>query len=190
MSWFRIAKRLVPPTAVPLALSMFVALAGPGGIAEVNDDGGGEAGCFLTVLKDGADSYMVLQEHVSDPEMPQGGVAGNQNALDRICFGTVDGSEMNTTLVPGNSDDAPGKSEDTTTTSAGQTATDSGNSEDAPGNSEDTTATSAGQTATDPGKSEEAPGEPTADGQAQGQGQANADGNGNGAADAPGHNKP
>ena len=183
MSWFRIAKRLVPPTAVPLALSMFVALAGPGGIAEVSNDGGGEAGCFLTVLKDGADSYMVLQEHVSDPEMPQGGVAGNQNALDRICFGTVDGSEMNTTLVPGNSDDAPGKSEDTTTTPAGQTATD-------PGNSEDTTATSAGQTATDPGKSEEAPGGPAADGQAQGQGQANADARGNGAADAPGQNKP
>ena len=183
MSWFRIAKRLVPPTAVPLALSMFVALAGPGGIVEVSDGGGGEAGCFLTVLKDGVDSYIVLQEHVSDPEMPQGGVAGNQNALDRICFGTVDGSEMNTTLVPGNSDDAPGKSEDTTTTSAGQTATD-------PVNSEDTTATSAGQTATDPGKSEEAPGGPAADGQAQGQGQANADARGNGAADAPGQNKP
>ena len=158
-------KLLIPPAAVPLALSMFVALAGPGGIAEVSDDGGGEAGCFLTVLKDGADSYMVLQEHVSDPEMPQGGVAGNQNALDRICLGTVDGSEMNTTLVPGNSDDAPGKSEDTTTTSAGQTAT-------------------------DPGKSEVAPGGPAADGQAQGQGQANADANGNGAADAPGQNKP
>ena len=183
-------KFLVPPAVVPLALSTFVALAGPGGIAEVSDDGGGEAGCFLTVLKDGEDSFMVLQEHVSDPEIPQGGVAGNQNALGRICFGTVDGSEMNTTLVPGNSDDAPGKSKDTTATSAGRTVTDPGNSENAPGNSGDTTTPPSGETANGPGKSEQAPGAPAAGGQAKGQGQANADARGKGPAGAPGQNKP
>ena len=35
-----ILKALIPPAAVPLALSLFVALAGPGGIVEINDDTG------------------------------------------------------------------------------------------------------------------------------------------------------
>ena len=74
-------------------------------------NGGGEDGCFLTVLTNGANSYVVLNEHVSDPDRPEGGVAGNQNALDRICFGALDRSEANTTLVPGKSGDAPGKSD-------------------------------------------------------------------------------
>lgn len=112
---------------------------------------GGEDGCFLTVLTNGANSYVVLNEHVSDLDRPDGGVAGNQNALDRICFRALARSEANTTLVPGKSGDAPGKNEK----AAGE------------GNA--------------PGKSEEARGDPEANGQAGGQGQANADANGNGA---------
>ena len=33
-------KMAIPPAAVPLALGLFVALAGPGGPVEVGDDGG------------------------------------------------------------------------------------------------------------------------------------------------------
>ena len=217
MSRFGSLRILVPPAVVPLALWVFVALAGPGGAVELGDEvaatsgstdvgddvgsisestddstgGGGEAGCFLTVLADGANSYMVLQEHVSEPEMPQGGVAGNQNALDKICFGTVDGSKVNTTLVPGKSGDAPGQSGDApgqTGDAPGKSGDAPGQSGDVPGRTEDTS--SANQTATGPGKSEQAPGEPMAGGQAQGEGQEKADANGNGPAEAPGQNKP
>lgn len=192
-------KVLVPPAAVPLALSVFVALAGPGGVIEVDDDfgstpertdasdsGGDEAGCFLSVLRDGAHSYIVLQEHVSDPDKPEGGVAGNQSALDKICFGALGGSQANTTFIPGESVDDPGKSGD----APGKSEDTPGESEDTPDESEDTPTQTTDQTATGPGKSEQAPGEPTAGGNANGEGQENADTNGNGPTDAQGQNKP
>jgi hypothetical protein len=185
-SW--VLKGLVPAVAAMLSMSAFVAMAGPGGFVDVSDDGGsepdvgesgGEAGdegdCFLTILSDGANAYIVLQEHVSDAEMPEGGVAGNQNALDRICFGTLHGPPDHTTQVPGHSGDAPGQSGDAP-----------GKSGDAPGTGGD------GADALDngPGKSEDAPGEPAAPGKALGKGQEKADAMGLGPSEAPGQNKP
>ena len=169
-------KLLIPPAVVPLALWMFVALAGPGGVVEVNSgtgstpaadagsgaagvDGGADVdgtaaeslgngnGCEEALLER-AQARTELAGHVADGSMPATGVEGNQNALDKQCGGAfAEGSQAGTTPP-------------------------------------------VGETVTGPGKSEQAPGGPAADGQAQGQGQANADGNGNGAADAPGQNKP
>jgi hypothetical protein len=192
-SW--VLKGLVPAVAAMLSMSAFVAMAGPGGFVDVSDDGGsepdvgesgGEAGdegdCFLTILSDGANAYIVLQEHVSDAEMPEGGVAGNQNALDRICFGTLHGPPDHTTQVPGHSGDAPGHSGD----APGQSGDAPGKSGDAPGTGGD------GADALDngPGKSEDAPGEPAAPGKALGKGQEKADAMGLGPSEAPGQNKP
>ena len=98
-----------PAVVIPLILSVFVSLAGPGGVIEVgdvvqsasgatdvSDRSGGEAGCFLTVLRDGADSYLVFQEDVADAD-----------TLGGICFQTFDGPEAVTSLVPGKSGDEP-----------------------------------------------------------------------------------
>jgi hypothetical protein len=171
-------KFLVPPAAVPLALWMFVALAGPGGVIEVSSGTGStpaaDAGLGAAGVDGGADSstgsesaqgasngngceealseqaqaWTELEGHVADGEKPAGGVNGNLNALDKQCGGAF----------------AEGSQEGTTPPVE--------------------------QTVTGPGKSEQAPSAPAADGQAQGQGQANADANGNGAADAAGQNKP
>lgn len=143
-------------------------------------DGGDEDECLLTVLTNGAHSYVVLNEHVSDPNMPEGGVAGNENALDRICYKALVGSAANTTLVPGKSEDAPGHSGD----APGKSEDAPGHGGDAPGNSDFASEGDA------PGKSEDAPGSPDAHGQAGGQGQAKADANGNGPSDSNGSDKP
>ena len=190
-----VVKGLVPAAAAVLSMSALVAMAGPGAIVDVSDDGGstsevaessGEVGneddCFLTVLNDGASAYMVVQEHVSDPDMPEGGVAGNQNALDRICFGTLDEPQGHTVQVPGHSGDAPGKSGE----SPGKSGDTPGKSGDAPGTGGDVT----DQGDNGPGKSEAAPGGPAAPGQALGQGQEKADTMGVGPAAAPGQSKP
>jgi hypothetical protein len=192
---------VVPPAAVPLALWMFVAMAGPGGVVEVGDggeptgagavpagvsfggnfedsagsdgvgaddgmatsddpdgDGGGDVGSVSATEGDGkrceealaswAKSRDRLEGHVGDEDRPEGGVNGNQNALDHQCGGAFA--------------DEPEQ--------GGEGATD--------------------PTGTSPGKSEQAPGGPEAAGEAKGQGQANADARGNGVEGAPGKNKP
>ncbi len=51
-------------------------------------------------------SHTVLQEHVNDPGMPEGGVAGNQNALDKQCATSSEGGAGS---APGKSEAAPGQ---------------------------------------------------------------------------------
>ena len=187
----------IPPAVVPLALSIFVAMAGPGGVVDVGDSGeptgtgavppgvsfggstegsagsdGGDAddgddadggsggdvsgasvvegdgkGCE-EALDDWAMSRDRLEEHVGDEDWPEGGVNGNQNALDHQCGGAFAAE------------------------------------------SDGTADESADPVGTEPGKSEQAPGGPEASGEANGQGQANADAQGNGVEGAPGKNKP
>lgn len=145
------------------------------GITGATDDGGGDVGdeagaeahtvgaqenpdCII-VLRDDAQSYIVLQEHINDPDKPEGGRAGNQNAFDKQCQGSLDGPDQGApTEAPGNSENAPGQV---------------GNPPSTAGSDE-------------PGKSEDAPGQPSAPGQPQGQGQENADANGNGPGQNPG----
>jgi hypothetical protein len=209
MKMLRGWRMAIPPAAVPLALSMFVAMAGPGGVVEVGDSGepaatgavsaglsvgesfgdgeGGDGGGAAldgeldvsgdTATLDGADgdggaddggvsvaeddgkaceealsdrakARERLEGHVVDEDMPDGGVNGNQNALDHQCGGAFADEPEQTAEEP------------------------------------------ADPVGTDPGKSEQAPGGPEADGKATGQGQANADARGNGAEGAPGKNKP
>ena len=86
-----------------VGIAFFVSLAGPGGAVDLSapDESGGhlaafptvEDGCFLTVLRDGADSYLVVEDSASDP--------------NSICFGTLDEPQANTTLVPGEADPTP-----------------------------------------------------------------------------------
>jgi hypothetical protein len=167
MNGFGLGKLLVAPAMIPLGLSLFVAMAGPGGVAELGDDAGstaggevvsgevvsgdgdGETGCFLTVLKDGAQSYLVLEEHVSDPDMPEGGKAGNLNAWDRICYGTVDGSALDTTSAPGKSKDTPGESGEATEPPSDQPDSAPGNSEHSSGNTGGGNANGQGQAKAD-----------------------------------------
>ena len=174
-------KFLVPPAAVPLALWMFVALAGPGGVIEVSSDTGstpatdaGSGAAGVDGGDAGADSNTgsASAQSASNGNGCQEALSEQAQAWTELDGHVADGS-MPATGVEGNLNAldkqcggafAEGAQEGTTPPVE--------------------------QTATDPGKSEEAPGEPTADGQAQGQGQANADANGNGAADAPGQNKP
>ncbi len=165
-------KALIPPAAVPLALWMAVALAGPGGVVEVGDEPGptfggtesgetgvgggpdgeggvvtGNGGGCERALTEEAQARAELEGHVADGDKPADGANGNENALDKQCGGAFgEGSQEGPTP-------------------------------------------SADQTDTGPGKSEQSSGN-TGGGNANGEGQANADDSGNGAADAPGQNKP
>ena len=174
-------KFLVPPAAVPLALWMFVALAGPGGVVEVNGGSGStpaaDAGSRADGVEDGADGAdsstgSASAQSASNGNGCQEALSEQAQAWTELDGHVADGS-MPATGVEGN-----------------QNALDKQCGGAFAEGAQEGTTPPVEQTATDPGKSEEAPGEPTADGQAQGQGQANADANGNGAADAPGQNKP
>ena len=176
-------KLLIPPAAVPLALWMFVALAGPGGVVEVNngtgstpaaDAGSGAAG--VDGGADGADSSADVDgtaaESLGNGNGCEEALLERAQARTELAGHVADGS-MPATGVEGN-----------------QNALDKQCGGAFAEGSQAGTTPPVGETATGPGKSEQAPGGPAADGQAQGQGQANADANGNGAADALGQNKP
>jgi len=179
-------KLLIPPAAVPLALWMFVALAGPGGVVEVDsgtgstpaaDAGSGAAG--VDGGADGADGA----DSSADVDGTAAESLGNGNGCEEALLeraqartelaGHVANGSMPATGVEGN-----------------QNALDKQCGGAFAEGSQAGTTPPVGETVTGPGKSEQAPGGPAADGQAQGQGQANADASGNGAADALGQNKP
>ena len=173
-------KLLIPPAAVPLALWMFVAVAGPGGVHEI---GGGTESTPAVAGADGdttsADSDVAGDDAaLADGPSTENGVNGGgcEEALleqaqarpeleGHVADGNVPatGAEGNQNALDKQCGGAFAEGSQAGTTAAGQT---------------------------DPGKSEQAPAAPAADGQAQGQGRAGADSNGNGPADAPGQNKP
>jgi len=173
-------KFLVPPAAVPLALWMFVALAGPGGVVQM-DSGAGRTPAGAVSGEADVDGGDAGADSSTGSASAQSASNGNgcQEALSEqaqartALEGHVADGEKPATGVEGD-----------------QNALDKQCGGAFAEGAQEGTTPPVEQTATDPGKSEEAPGEPTADGQAQGQGQANADANGNGAADAPGQNKP
>lgn len=183
-------KLLIPPAAVPLALWMFVALAGPGGVIEVSSDTGstpavdaGSGDASVDGNTGSVDSGVGVGGDAADAgaystESPGNGSGCEEALLERAQARTeleghvADGS-MPATGVEGN-----------------QNALDKQCGGAFAEGSQAGTTPPVGETVTGPGKSEQAPGGPAADGQAQGQGQANADARGNGAADAPGQNKP
>ncbi len=183
-------KFLVPPAAVPLALWMFVALAGPGGVVEVDSGAGstpaadvGTGDASVDGNTRGVDSVAGAGDDAADAdahstENPENG-SGCEEALSEraqartALEGHVADGDMPAAGVEGNQNalDKQCGGAFTEGSQAGTTPT-------------------AGQTATGPGISEQAPSGPAADGQAQPQGQANADARGNGAADSLGQNKP
>lgn len=173
-------KFLVPPAAVPLALWMFVALAGPGGVVHL-DSGAGQtpAGAVSGEADvDGGDADADSSTGSASAQSASNG-SGCQEALTEqaqartVLEGHVADGEKPAGGVSGN-----------------QNALDKQCGGAFAEGSQEGTTPPVEQTVTAPGKSEVAPGGPAADGQAQGQGQANADTRGNGAADAPGQNKP
>ena len=174
-------KFLVPPAAVPLALWMFVALAGPGGVIEVSSDTGStpaaDAGSGAVGVEDGADGADSSTGSASAQSASNGN--GCQEALSE--------QAQARTALEGNVADGE---KPATGVEGDQNALDKQCGGAFAEGAQEGTTPPVEQTATDPGKSEVAPGGPAAGGQAQGQGQANADANGNGAADAPGQNKP
>ena len=181
-------KFLVPPAAVPLALWMFVALAGPGGVVEVNSGTGStpaaDAGSGAAGVDGGADSA----DSSADGADSSTGSASAQSASNgNGCQEALSEQAQARTALEGHVADGE---KPATGVEGDQNALDKQCGGAFAEGAQEGTTPPVEQTATDPGKSEEAPGEPTADGQAQGQGQANADANGNGAADAPGQNKP
>ena len=183
-------KALLPPAAVPLALWMFVALAGPGGVIEVSSDTGstpvadaGSGDASVDGNTRGVDSAVGVGDDAVDADanstQNHGNGSGCEEALAERAQarteleGHVADGDMPATGVEGN-----------------QNALEKQCGGAFAEGSQAGTTPAVGETATGPGKSEQAPGGPAADGQAQGQGQANADASGNGAADAPGQNKP
>jgi len=183
-------KLLIPPAVVPLALWMFVALAGPGGVVEVNsgtgstpavDVGSGDAsvdgntGSVNSGVGAGGDATDADAHSTENPDSASGcEEALSERAQARTELGghVADGS-MPATGVEGN-----------------QNALDKQCGGAFAEGSQAGTTPPVEPTAAGPGKSEQAPGGPAAGGQAQGQGQANADARGHGATNAPGNNKP
>ena len=176
-------KLLIPPAAVPLALWMFVALAGPGGVVEVNSGTGStpaaDAGSGAAGVDGGADG--------ADSSADVDGIAAESSGNGNGCEETLLERAQARTELEGHVTDADKPAGDV---NGNQNALAKQCGGAFVEGSQEGTTPPADQTATDPGKSEQAPGAPAADGQAQGQGQANADARGNGAADAPGQNKP
>ena len=173
-------KFLVPPAAVPLALWMFVALAGPGGVVQM-DSGAGQTPAGAVSGEADVDGGDAGADSSTGSASAQSASNGNG------CQEALSEQAQARTALEGNVADGE---KPATGVEGDQNALDKQCGGAFAEGAQEGTTPPVEQTATDPGKSEEAPGEPTADGQAQGQGQANADANGNGAADAPGQNKP
>ena len=174
-------KFLVPPAAVPLALWMFVALAGPGGVIEVSNDTGS------TPATDAGSGAAGVDGGDAGADSSTGSASAQSASNGNGCQEALSEQAQARTALEGNVADGE---KPATGVEGDQNALDKQCGGAFAEGAQEGTTPPVEQTATDPGKSEEAPGEPTADGQAQGQGQANADANGNGAADAPGQNKP
>ena len=177
-------KALIPPAAVPLALWMAVALAGPGGIVEVGDEvdptfGGTESG------EAGADG---------GPD-GEGGVAGitGEDGGSAVVTGDGGGCEQALTEEAQARAELEGHVADGDKPADGADGNENALDKQCGGafgeGSQEGTTSSPDETDTGPGKSEHSSGN-TGGGNANGEGQANADDSGNGAADAPGQNKP
>lgn len=193
-------KMLVPPAVVPLALSMFVALAGPGGIVEVSDDGGsssaaaGATGGSVDDNGDVVDSGAGVDGGVDAAEEtdPDGGAnegsgSGENNGSGKGCEQALaDRAKSRDRLE----DHVADKEKPAGGVDGNQKALDHQCGGALAEGSEETTEESADSSGTGPGKSEQVPGGPAANGQANGSGQANADVRGSGPEAAPGKNKP
>jgi hypothetical protein len=183
-------KFLVPPAAVPLALWMFVALAGPGGVVEI-DNGAGSTpavGVGSGAVGVGGDT------RGADSAVGAGGDAAGADAYSTENTGNGSGCEEALSVRAQARTELEGHVADGSMPATGVEGNQNALDKQCAGafaeGSQAGTTPPVEPTATGPGKSEQAPGAPAADGQAQGQGQAAADGNGNGAVDAPGQNKP
>jgi hypothetical protein len=179
MGWLSFWKALIPPAVVPLALWMAVALAGPGGIVEVSQEG---------------------EPAFAATESGEAGVGGGPDGEGSA--GGISGEDGGSVAVTGNgggceqalTEEAQARAELEGHVADGDKPADGADGNENAldkqcGGAFDATAPSADQTDTGPGKSEQSSGN-TGGGSANGEGQANADDRGNGAADAPGQNKP
>jgi len=183
-------KFLVPPAAVPLALWMFVALAGPGGVVEVNSGTGSTPAADVG----SGDASVGGDTRGADSAVGAGDGAANADAHSTENPDSASGCEEALSEQAQARTDLEGHVADGSMPATGiegnQNALDKQCGGAFAEGSQAGTTPPVEPTATGPGKSEQAPGGPAAAGQAQGQGQANADARGNGAANAPGQNKP
>ncbi len=179
---------LVPPAVVPLALSMFVALAGPGGIVEVSDDGGSPstaAGATGGSVDDNGD--VVDSGAGVDGDANEGSGSGENNGSGKGCEQALTDRAKSRDRLE---DHVADKEKPAGGVDGNQKALDHQCGGALAEGSEETTEESADSSGTGPGKSEQASGGPAANGQANGSGQANADARGSGPEAAPGKNKP
>ena len=183
MRWLSFWKALIPPAIVPLALWMAVALAGPGGIVELSDEG---EPTFA-----GTESGEIGVGGGSDGEPDGEGRADGMTGEDGgsvVVTGDGGGCEQALTEEAQARAELEGHVADGDKPADGVDGNENALDKQC-GGAFDATAPSTDQTDTGPGKSEQSSGN-TGGGNANGEGQANADDSGNGAADAPGQNKP
>ena len=87
---------------------------GEGPATDQNGDSAQNAGSENScerALPEQAQARTELEGHVTDPGMPAGGVAGNQNALDKHCGGASAEDSQGTGSPTDQTETGPGKSE-------------------------------------------------------------------------------
>lgn len=92
-------------------------------IVEVEGEGDGEGGGCVEALTERAKSRERLQSHVDDETFPEGGAAGNQNALDHQCGGAF----ADTTTAGGEEPPAEGVTAEDSGEAPGQSGGSHGN---------------------------------------------------------------
>ncbi len=195
MRWLNVSKSLIPPVLMPLALSVFVSLAGPGGVVEVNGDHGPQPDANGSVITSGE----AIDGEVDVPEPPEATLTPVATAttmtnagVDRPDADAGVGCEQALAERAQSRVRLEEHVADGDMSSGGASGNQNAVDRQCGGAFADGSAdmTTPAPDGTDPGKSEQARGGLSASGQAQGQGQANADASGLGPAGAPGQNTP